>query len=194
MVQSIRTALEIAEHGSERFTKVHDTFTIPAHKRLIIVRGAPSQERDIVAVSIAMELARACMEATGESFAEVPKVHRLENFFYRTTEQYYFDPERLHDAIEAVHKGIVAELATTKLPVVTAGTFVRRKHMMEYVYEGCINKHELLVLEVVSDKYTPNEAQRSCAEAEMQTITREHFLHAFSVSADCQFTAQGVQK
>lgn len=194
MSNSIRDAMVIAGSASERFDQVHDRFVIPAHKRLIIVRGGPSKERDYLGGRIGFALADAEMQRTGNTLAVVPQVHRLERYFYNEGGNYVFNPDNLHSAIEAVRKGIVEALQESTAPVIAAGTFMRRKHMMEYVYDGHISKHELLVLEVVAEEYTPNETGKSQADIMLQSVTREHFLHAFKVTADCEFTVQEVAK
>lgn len=148
-------------------------FVIPAHKRLIIVRGAPTAQRELVAGRIAEQL-----QATAR---------RLEDHFVRPDGTYRYNPEAVAEAILATRAAVIEDVLL-KGVAVAAGTFIRRKHIMEYAYEGHVTKHEILVLEVVCDVPRPNESRRTPADLERLNTEREHYLHSFAVDESCTFS------
>lgn len=157
-------------------------FVFPPNKKLIIVRGAPTRERDAVAYRVA------------EFLLHPREVRRVENQFYiedaATQETIYrYNPEALYDAIAATHRAIENDLKELGCSI-AAGTFLRRKHMMEYHYSGIITAKDMLVLEVqfpADGHPTPNESRRPLDALHRLQSEREHFLHAFPVQPDVEF-------
>ena len=163
-------------------------FVFPPNKKLIIVRGAPTLERDAVALRVAEFLLHPRM------------VRRVENYFYDVDRTaggagaYHYDPEKLHDAISATHLQITEDLQQLGCSI-AAGTFLRRKHMMEYHYSGLVSAREMLVLEVqLAAIPRPNESKRPLDSLLRLQTEREHFLHAFPVTPDVQFIAPARPK
>ena len=149
-------------------------FYIPDNKKLIIVRGAPTQERDQLAVRIA--------EVMGcRTF-----VRRIENHFMNLRGEYEYHPERVLDAIDATRNAVRMDLRENGMSI-AAGTFIRRKHIMEYAYDEFVDKRDVLVLEISGPPFTPNETGRALPDLLRLQTERETYLHSFIVTPDCEF-------